>query len=346
MRNACFSIPLMLSFAVLQALSASSFNSLISMHAKKHDPKRAESVFSLMQQSGVEPSLITFNALASAHAACGDLAAVERCLGVATSRGLQLDRFSYGALLQACARHPSKGSVKKSAHKHVLSLLHSGVPLNDFLTGACTRAVGQKAFEELRRQVLKPQPSQARGREVEDVGMEEQGGDEAWTTVSSSKQARGRRQTRASTRATSAQQGSPSTPASAKLRRGREPGSQVSAIQKKSSPAVKQPSNEVMRDVNRALSPDARIAIKGVTMTRSKSARARLLSLAQEALPEDFDFGPGAGVPLVRSAASDLQLSLKDVKTTPTRASATRNLPLKRSAGSELALALGHSVLM
>ena len=74
------------------------------MHAKAKNPTRAETVFALMRQANVRPSLITYNALASAHASIGDVDAVERCLNQAAAQRLMPDRYSYGALLQACSK--------------------------------------------------------------------------------------------------------------------------------------------------------------------------------------------------------------------------------------------------
>merc|ERR1712176_178060 len=89
-----------------ELLTASSFNTLISAHARNKDAAAAEKVFSCMLQARVSPTLVSYNALASAHAACSDLSAVERVIGKALQQlgSSSLDRFSYGALLLACVK--------------------------------------------------------------------------------------------------------------------------------------------------------------------------------------------------------------------------------------------------
>ena len=98
------------------------------MHTKAKNPTRAETVFALMRQANVKPSLITYNALASAHASTGDVDAVERTLNQATSQRLALDRYSYGALLQACTK-ASGGKVRQVRPPLCLLLRHLALAL-------------------------------------------------------------------------------------------------------------------------------------------------------------------------------------------------------------------------
>ena len=136
-----------------ERLAPPSFNTLISAHAKGGRADRAEALLELMQQARVTPSLVSYNALAAAHAARGAITAVERVLGLAAAQGLQLDGFSFGALLNACAKcGDERRVVGERAHAHVLALLASSVPLNDFLRGACRRAVGDSLFQQLLQQ--------------------------------------------------------------------------------------------------------------------------------------------------------------------------------------------------
>ena len=110
-----------------------------------------------MRDARVAPTLVSFNALASAHAACGDLANVEAVLAMATAQpGLRLDRYSYGALLQACTHkggHKGRGGPERAkaakAKAHVEGLLASNVPMNDFLETMCKRAVGDDTFDQM-----------------------------------------------------------------------------------------------------------------------------------------------------------------------------------------------------
>ena len=76
--------------------------------------------------------------------------------------------------------------------------------------------------------------------------------------------------------------------------------------------------------IPRTNSSDVRLAVAGVPLTRSKSDRARLLSIAQDVLSDP---------PLQRSAASDLQISMGEIFAQP-------SIPLTRSAASELALSI------
>lgn len=331
-----------------EKLSASSFNSLISMHAKARNPQRAASVFTLMCQTGVEPSLITYNALANAYANCGDIDAVERCLAQASARHLALDRFSYGALLTACAKSSApKAQVRKRAEGHIQALLHSATPLNDFLTNACTRAIGESSFRQLREAARKAHPGRSAAAPeaaIPSTPSTEQimgGAADGWTTVTTAKNHRNSRSSKppsATPRRSPRFGAQASTPASAsqtaafnKPRRTHEPSSQQSAIQKKTSTPA-----EAAKPMHRTLSGEVRLT--GVTLTRSKSARARLLHLAEDALQDSSICGPG--LPLTRSAASELALSLNDLQSPPKPK--PTGLPLKRSVGSELAISLDN----
>ena len=144
------------------SLSAASFNALISAQGKAGRIAAAEATFGMMLSARVEPSLVTFNALASAHAAAGDLDAVERVCALLAERRLQPDHYTYGALLQACIRAPSSGAravAKPRVRAHVEGLLRSRIPLNEFLTSACTRAVGDKVFQEIRKAAATAAPT-------------------------------------------------------------------------------------------------------------------------------------------------------------------------------------------
>ena len=70
--------------------------------------------------------------------------------------GLRLDRYSYGALLQACTHkggHKGRGGPERAkaakAKAHVEGLLASNVPMNDFLETMCKRAVGDDTFDQM-----------------------------------------------------------------------------------------------------------------------------------------------------------------------------------------------------
>jgi len=134
-----------------ERLTASSFNALIAAHAKHLDRPRAEAVFALMLEAKVAPTLATFNSLGSAYANNGDTAGVERTMLQAKGRGFALDRYSYGALLQSCikAREQGDSLAPRKAREHIEALLASGVPLNDHLSNAAKRAVGDQVFSQI-----------------------------------------------------------------------------------------------------------------------------------------------------------------------------------------------------
>lgn len=138
-----------------EMLSASSFNPLLSLHAKAGRPQRALAILQLMQHAQVQPSLVTFNALASAYAHAGDLPQTEDALEQAKELGHVLDRYSYGALLQAAIKvgngsgNAAKG--KAAAARHVETMLASGLVLNDYLKSMACRAVGDRTFAELQQ---------------------------------------------------------------------------------------------------------------------------------------------------------------------------------------------------
>ena len=71
----------------------------------------------------------------------------------------------------------------------------------------------------------------------------------------------------------------------------------------------------------------ADVRLVGVPLTRSKSERARLLALAQDVVTATDDDGQ----PLTRSKSSE-------------KLGFTGNVPLKRSAASELAITLGEDM--
>merc|ERR1719453_3044063 len=90
-------------------LSPHCFNAVVSGHAKAGRADRASSVVDLMRScSGIKPTLVTYNSLALAYAAYGDIWATDRVLSQAMSEGHALDGYSYGAVLQACAKHADK----------------------------------------------------------------------------------------------------------------------------------------------------------------------------------------------------------------------------------------------
>merc|ERR1712087_175650 len=123
--------------------TASSFNTLISAHARNKATAAADEVFSCMLQARVTPTIVSYNALASAHAACADLPAVERVMAKAVDQlgSSALDRFSYGALLLACVKAKAPAGVSR---KHVQALQDSKVTMNDYLRSLCSRAVGER----------------------------------------------------------------------------------------------------------------------------------------------------------------------------------------------------------
>ena len=122
-----------------------------------------------MQEGRIRPTLVTFNSLASAHATCGDCDATERILAQAAAPpyNFRLDRYSYGALLQSVARERENSKSARGASSaaakteqqrieraktYIKQLWSSGVEMNDYLSGACSRALGtQRAVEQLRK---------------------------------------------------------------------------------------------------------------------------------------------------------------------------------------------------
>ena len=108
--------------------------------------------------------------LASAHATCGDCDATERILAQAAAPpyNFRLDRYSYGALLQSVARERENSKSARGASSaaakteqqrieraktYIKQLWSSGVEMNDYLSGACSRALGtQRAVEQLRKE--------------------------------------------------------------------------------------------------------------------------------------------------------------------------------------------------
>ena len=153
-----------------ERLEAAAFNALISLHGKNGEPFRAEAVLILMQEGRIRPTLVTFNSLASAHATCGDCDATERILAQAAAPpyNFRLDRYSYGALLQSVARERENSKSARGASSaaakteqqrieraktYIKQLWSSGVEMNDYLSGACSRALGtQRAVEQLRKE--------------------------------------------------------------------------------------------------------------------------------------------------------------------------------------------------
>ena len=60
---------------------------------------------------------------------------------------MRLDRYSFGALLQACLKAPA-ARRRERARVHVAALLRSDLELNEYLVGACRRAVGERSFSD------------------------------------------------------------------------------------------------------------------------------------------------------------------------------------------------------
>lgn len=152
-------------------VTAATFNAVVSGFGKRGQPQRAALVVRHMEASGVQPTLITFNALAAAWASDGDLPATEAALARATAAGLRLDRYSYGALLQACTRAASSlrgarggaavAAVRSRAVGHAYAMLRSGVPLNAYLRAEAARALGgERAFAQMCEQHRATQPEQ------------------------------------------------------------------------------------------------------------------------------------------------------------------------------------------
>ena len=63
--------------------------------------------------------------------------------------GHVLDRYSYGALLQACTRHEDQAYGRARAREHVEALLRSEVPLNSFLSNMAKKALGARLYAQL-----------------------------------------------------------------------------------------------------------------------------------------------------------------------------------------------------
>jgi len=144
------------------ALDASAFNILLFQHAKHGRPGRAMEVLSLMQRAHVRPSLVTFNSLASSYATYGDFEATEDALRQAKEHGFSLDRYSYGALLQACHKGVQGAKARGDAMAmkakrqvavcHVEAMLRSGIEVTEYLAAAACRAVGEAAYLSLQSQ--------------------------------------------------------------------------------------------------------------------------------------------------------------------------------------------------
>jgi len=347
-----------------EPLDASSFNPLLNLHAKAGQPGRALAIMKLMQHAHVRPSLITFNSLASAYASAGDVAATEETLGKAKELGFSPDRYSYGALLQAAAKKAKSGGrtaaveARDAAMRYTEAMLAAGIEINDYLRGAATRAVGEEAFTELRRKyrerdgrrrdargddgkwvmtrggggsawgsvssggsAVASTVSTAEAEEPEaaamaDVDVDGNGG---WTTVASTRSSRrpqrstgGGNSPRDKGRGGARGSGSAAAPARSALGK--------SAIKKERIPPPMQPTS--LSEARGDDSPDVRLVTIGVPLTRSKSERAKLLAIAQSVMSTDTP--PAA-------AADALQLS---------------DVPLRRSAVSELALMVGDDGMM
>jgi len=313
-----------------EPLTASSFNALISAHARNKAPDAAESVFVCMQQARVTPTIVTFNALASAHASCADLPEVERVLTTAAQQlgSSALDRFSYGALLLACVRATASSIVSR---KHVQSLLSSKVQLNEYLRSLCARAVGEKQLVRMlaerdtrqrtafdAQSVSKPNTSVSTKRGAwtsspappcESTQMDTPAlieaiapkivpkSEDGWETVSASRK---RGKSRGGRPVHPHRVAAPAPPAPSR------------AIAKQREP---QPKTSTAVPTTSAASPMVRLA--GVPLTRSKSDRSRLLSLAS-------------------TIAFDAALQSNELKLSA--------LPLKRSAASELAITLASDM--
>jgi hypothetical protein len=364
-----------------------------------------------MRDARVAPTLVSFNALASAHAACGDLANVEAVLAMATAQpGLRLDRYSYGALLQACTHkggHKGRGGPERAkaakAKAHVEGLLASNVPMNDFLETMCKRAVGDDTFEQMvararqqrrrsspRRQAA-PAPAPAgppglgawgRGapaaapapmqqswptaiqEEAEAAAVEEAADAAAavaaeadgWATVSKG----GRKAWRGggrpgagaragSHRATAAAAATAPTPSgrAAAQDNWRRSGANDGGASRPTS-AIKKPKAPSTPKASTGADPNGFSGVKivGIPMTRSKSARARLLYLAQEIVGDSSDnldalntkMGPLGPLPLKRSTRSELA-GLSEM-------AIPQPISMRRSAHSELAITMSQSMAL
>ncbi len=155
-------------------LSASSFNPLVTAYAKKRRTDLAEAVLTLMiNEAGVEPSMVTFNAIAAAHASQGDFDSVEKILTEGASRHGEaaLDRFSYGALLQSASK--KFGFDSPESRQQVMRLMFSGVQMNAYLQRLCTCTVDQSFLDEMhalleerRRAAATAAPRRGRGSQA------------------------------------------------------------------------------------------------------------------------------------------------------------------------------------
>lgn len=326
-----------------ERLQSGSFNSLISLHAKSHKPERAQAIFELMRQAHVQPSLVTFNALASAHAAIGDLAAVEDVMGQAKATGFELDRYSYGALLQACSKATPKRSGKATrlggardppsaaATRHVQQMLQSGIELNDFLTYAAQRAVGERVFASMlaersgsphavgpRQAASQRADRRPSAQTVEDAVTAYPATADGWTKVTSAHSSRSRKRP----------ERVPRRIAAAKSPIRKDARAKSPAV--KRMPSAGGTSGESSSDGGGSgcdSSGAVDIRLVGSRMTRSKSERDRLMALAGDVVAAGMatsSVGGAAGssqpsscgaCPLTRSAASELALCLQDEMT-------------------------------
>ena len=350
-----------------ERLGAGSFNALLNLHAKEGRAEAAYKIIELMKQSGVAPTLVTYNSLAASHASNGDLAATERILGQATKSGFALDRYSYGALLQACikggraaragpqrqaraardAPRADGGEMRLAARRHVEVMLDSGIPINDYLASTAASAIGDAAFREMRisRSQLQTRasssgaPAPASDASAAGAKGDDAMDDDGWTTVrSASKGSGGRRPARYSNehRSSGGRSGLSGRVAP------------KSPIGKERPPPPKQPTAAGSRDAADG-NATAEVRMVGVQMTRSRSERARLLSIAQDAITAEkaannaeratASLPPGLSV--ARSAGS-----LAAVTDDEALRSLPPSVPLTRSAASELAITLGHDMVL
>mmetsp|Transcript_35371 Transcript_35371/g.92858 ORF Transcript_35371/g.92858 Transcript_35371/m.92858 type:complete len:758 (-) Transcript_35371:665-2938(-) len=330
-------------------LDASSFNPLITLHAKSGRPSDALAILKLMQSARVEPSLVTFNSLASAYATYGDLEATEDALKEALDAGHVLDRYSYGALLQVASKlsgsktAKERESGKAAARRYVEQMLASGIPINDYLQSMSTRAVGERAWAEMRRKAgssggtsAAPSPSRAtRQRTAADsaeapreapwrppssVNSAAPVADDGWETVPSARRrssgssgSGGKARGKATGTSPTTSLMSPRAALSPAIRKEQRPPSKTAGAK------VGVCTTAVGAPLGSHTSP-ADVRLVGIQMTRSKSERARLLALAQEVTSGGLaaEDGPSAGtppgllpnVPLTRSAYSELALTL------------------------------------
>jgi len=105
------------------------------------------------------------------------------------------------------------------------------------------------------------------------------------------------------------------------------------AASKSAQAASKSADSEMLSKRPPSSGGSADLRLVGVPLTRSKSDRARLVALAEGALAADAL----GDLPLKRSAASDVSQMLGDFSSLPA-------VPLTRSAASELAISLGEGM--